>query len=398
MQIVMSTYALNFAGTESYFLTVAEQLQRLGHDVTLLSVELGPNAAVVRDRGLELRERVDELPPACDVVYAQDSVTAYELAERYPETPQVYAAHADEYDLQTPPQIPGVVQAVVVLHDRLERQVRALAVAPEIVRLRQPVDVKRFYPRTALHDPPLRALILSNYVNHDRLELVRHACADAGIECAQLGAPSGVWTDQAEVEICRADIVFGKARVIVEAMASGRAAYVYDLNGGDGWMTPERYDLLEADNFGGQAESTATDRKRLRRDLIAYSPEMGPANRDLAVANHSARRHAQELVALFERLAGRRERIDAPLAELSRLIRLQWVTEMRAAHLAAENQRLRDQLDLARVQSKRVSPPSLRVPHLLRAVARRAGGRRAWRIVRRLSGSKRREERRAHYV
>ena len=66
-----------------------------------------------------------------------------------------------------------------------------------------------------------------------------------------------------------ADIVIGKARVIVEAMASGRAAYVYDHNGGDGWVTPERYELLEADNFGGQAEPVAADRARLRADLRA---------------------------------------------------------------------------------------------------------------------------------
>lgn len=286
------------------------------------------------------------------------------------------------------------MQAVVVLHDRLERQIRALAVAPEIVRLRQPVDVKRFYPRTALHDPPLRALVLSNYVSYDRLELVRDACADAGIECEQLGSPAGVWTDQAEVELCRADIVFGKARVIVEAMASGRAAYVYDHSGGDGWVTPERYDLLEADNFGGQAEATATDREQLRRDLAAYSPEMGPANRDLAVANHSARGHAHELVALFERFAGRRERIDAPMSELSRLARLQWVNEMRAVHLAAENQRLRDQLEHARAAGSL----SRAVLRSFRQAAPRVVRPRLRGLARRLTGSKRREDRPARYV
>ena len=80
-----------------------------------------------------------------------------------------------------------------------------------------------------------------------------------------------------------ADIVIGKARVIVEAMASGRAAYVYDHNGGDGWVTSERYALLEADNFGGQAEAVAADLERLRSDLKAYRPDMGVANRQLAV-------------------------------------------------------------------------------------------------------------------
>ena len=45
MEIVVSTYHLGLGGTESYTLTVAEQLQRLGHDVTVFYVE--PNRAVL---------------------------------------------------------------------------------------------------------------------------------------------------------------------------------------------------------------------------------------------------------------------------------------------------------------------------------------------------------------
>jgi hypothetical protein len=137
VEIVVSTYHLGLGGTESYTLTVAEQLQRLGHNVTVFYVELGPGVDIGRQFGLELRNREDDLPVTCDVVFAQESITSYQLADRYPTTPQVFAVHADEYDLSVPPQLPGVVQALVVLNDRIERQVRALALAPEIVRLRQ---------------------------------------------------------------------------------------------------------------------------------------------------------------------------------------------------------------------------------------------------------------------
>jgi hypothetical protein len=84
--------------------------------------------------------------------------------------------------------------------------------------------------------------------------------------------------------------VIGKARVIVEAMACGRAAYVYDHNGGDGWITRETYERHAADNFAGQSTLEVVDASRLRRDLGEYRPEMGPANRDLAVLHHSAAR------------------------------------------------------------------------------------------------------------
>jgi hypothetical protein len=344
VEIVVGTYHLGLGGTESYTLVAAEQLQRLGHEVTILGLQPGPAVDVARLRGLTLVLREDELPPQCDVLYAQDAIAAYELVSRYPRSPLVYAAHADEYDFCTPPQIPGVVQAIVALNERIARHVRSLAVVPEVVRLRQPVDVKRFYPRTALSERPRRALALGNWVQPDRRRLLTNACADAGIELREHGATSGSYTHEPEVELASCDIVFGKARVIVEAMASGRAAYVFDHNGGDGWVTPERYDLLEADNFGGQAEAVATDPQRLADDLAHYDPAMGPANRDLAVANHGASRHAHELLALFSRLAPRVERVDAPFRELSRLARLQWVTEGRALALTAEVLQLREQL------------------------------------------------------
>lgn len=393
MEIVIGTYHLGLGGSESYTLAVAEQLQRLGHGLTIFGVQPGPAADVARDRGLEVRLSEDELPERCDVVFAQDAVTSYQLVERYPRAPLVYAAHADEYDFCTPPQLPGIVQAVVVLNERIARHVRSLGVVPELVRLRQPVDVKRFYPRTALHEEPRRALVLGNWVQPDRRRLLLQACAEAGIEYVEHGATSGASTREPELELASADIVFGKARVIVEAMASGRAAYVFDLNGGDGWVTPERYDLLEADNFGGRAEARATDVARLRADLAAYDPAMGPANRDLAVANHSASRHAHELVALFNRLAPRAEPADVPSRELSRLARLQWVSESRVLELSAEVLHLRS--EVTRLRRHRSGIAGARA--WLSAVAK-AQVRRLRRLGRSIRDVRRRREQDAHTI
>jgi hypothetical protein len=405
VEIVVSTHHLGLGGSESYLLTVAEQLQRLGHGVTVFAGSLGPGAEIGRARGLEIQNREDELPETCDVVFSNESVTAYKLAERYSTTPQVYALHAETLDLSVPPQLPGLVQAVVVLHDRVDRRAQALAHVPELVRLRQPVDTERFRPRGALRNPARRVLLLGNYVTAERRDLVLRACEAEGLECVQLGATSSV-TVEPEHELCRADIVIGKGRAIVEAMACGRAAYVYDLYGGDGWVTPERYGLLAADNFGGQAEATATDLARLRRDLEAYSPEMGPANRDLAVANHSATRHAQELVTLFQRLSPQARHDATPLRELSRLVRLQWASELRAEGWAAEAHRLgtaleevtaeRNELarELRRAGTGEEAPRAGRA----RAVARKLGARRVKASLLRLTSFRRGAEKRAHTV
>ena len=346
MEVVIGQLHLGaVGGTETYALTVAEQLQGLGHGVTVFTLELGQSAALGLARGLEIRGSEDELPEACDIVLANDAVTAYRLAERYPTAVVVFVVHADEYDLCVPPQVPDVVQAAVVVHDRVGRRVRALGHVPEVVRLHQPVDTKRFLPRTPLRDPARRVLMLGNWVHGDRRDLVFDVCASLGLDCVQLGFRGDAATLEPELEIGRADIVIGKGRVIIEAMACGRAAYVYDHNGGDGWVTPDRYALLEADNFGGQAEPTVIDANRLRRDLAGYSRLMGPVNRDLAFVNHSANRHAQSLVELFQQLVPGDRRVVAPLRELARLVRVGWLSEWRAVHWAAEAQRLRAELD-----------------------------------------------------
>ncbi len=374
MEIVLGMFRLRGpGGTEHYTLVVAEHLQRLGHQVTIFTEETGSMAELARSRGLRLTTHEDELPAEVDVVYAQESITAYRLAARYRKAPLVVAVHAVDYDLSVPPQLPELVSAVVVTHERAARRARAFAVAAELVRLRQPVDIARLTPRASLREPPRRLLALGNYLQGDRARVIDDACAGLGIEVVHVGAhneggpvlePAGVLND--------ADIVVGKARVIVEAMACGRAAYVYDTFGSDGWITPDSYERLEADNFSGQTGSPPVGVARLRRDLELYRPDMGAANRELAVVNHSANKHAVELVELFERLAPRTAAsATTPLRELGRLVRVQWQNEERALSLASESRRLRE-------ENERLARRALELEHVesenaeLRGAARQA--------------------------
>ena len=343
MELVLSTFTLGVGGSESYLLTVAEQLQQLGHQVTVHAMEADDSAEAAAARGLRVVRGERDLPPQCDAVLAQDSIVSLIHARRYPRTPQVFVCHSDHFDFQLPPQLPGITQALVVLNERVARRVRALAVDQEIVRLRQPVDTKRFAARDLPCERPRRVLVLSGYTKDARQRMMADACAALGLECERFGLLTAMNLSP-EVAMAHADIVVGKARVIVEAMACGRAAYVWDENGGDGWVTPERYELLEADNFGGQAGPDVIDAERLLSDFGAYSREMGVANRNLAVRHHSAAKHAEEMVGLIERLGPCRDRSHAPLRELERLARAARFVERRALHLVWENDVLRARL------------------------------------------------------
>jgi hypothetical protein len=313
VEILAGTNQLRGTGdAEAYLVTVCEQLERLGHEMLVFCAEPG-DAPGLRVVSVERR-----LPLAPDVIYSQDAYAALLLADLYPLTPQVFALHDDRDELWLPPQLPAVIARVVVFDDRGGDRARAASLVHEIVRLRRPVDTDRFSPRAALRERPQAALPQLQHLSDYRRGMVERACADAGIETAD-----------------DADLVIGRGLPILEAMASARAAYVYGEDGGDGWVTPERYELLEADGFSGRAEVSATDFEQLRRDLDGYDPAMGPANRELALA-HSARDHAQALMSIFDTLTPRRDPVDAPLRELARLVRVEAATARRADAAAAE--------------------------------------------------------------
>lgn len=309
MEILLGTQGLS--GPLAYLTTAFEHLERLGHEVFVFTAEEGASP----EGGLRIASAARGLPLAPDVIYAQDAYAALLLADIYPLTTQVFALHDDRDELWLPPQLPAVIARVVVFDDRGGERARAASLVQEIVRLRRPVDTDRFAPRGPLRSRPRAAALLEHLSDHRR-GVAERACADAGIEIGS----------DADADV---DVVLGRGLAILEAMASGRAAYVYGEEGGDGWVTPERYELLEADGFSGRAEIGATDFERLRRDLDAYDPAMGPANRELALV-HSARDHARELMRIFDTLAPRRDPVNAPLRELARLVRVEAATASRA--------------------------------------------------------------------
>jgi hypothetical protein len=261
----------------------------------------------------------------CDVIFTQDTLVAYEVAQQYPEALSIFRVCNDINDFALPPQLCNVVDLIVVLSDRYERIVRACGVTAPVLRLRVPIDIDRLVPLGAIRERPRRTVMLGNY--GERYEQVSEVWGRDGVEVRRVGGD--VQTYEVATAVADADIVVAKGRAALDAMACGRAVYVYDIFGGDGWVTPECYAALEADNFAGQATDRIIDAATLSADLSAYRQEMGVVNRDLVLQHHSARDH---VIALLSAIAERapQGRCPAPLQEMSRLIALQWSWERTA--------------------------------------------------------------------
>jgi hypothetical protein len=342
MRFVLALNSLGIGGTESYTLTLAEYLDRLGHDAVVYSPEPGRGVEVASEQGTKVID-ASGLQAEFDLAIVQDSVVSYELADRCPSTAQIFVGHSDSFAPQGPPQLPGVVAIAIALNDRVEARLRSAGVEVEVTRLRQPIDMQRFRSRGPLPEAPERALLLTNNLIGDRLEMLESACREVGVELAWRGGTAGQTTDP-RADIAAADFVIGNGRSILEAMALGRAAYVYDYSGGDGWVTAESYPAIEAQGFAGRT-GQIIDAARFAADLAAYTPAMGPVNRDLVTAHHRANAHVDELVRIARELVPAPARPRAPLEEMARLVRLEWRARAEAHGLLAENANLRSQIE-----------------------------------------------------
>lgn len=381
MELVLAAHALkDHGGSEGYALTVAEQLEGLGHGVTMLVGELGPSGETARGRGLRVTESLAGLPPSLDAALTHDAQSAVRLAEARPSVPQVFVAHSPRVELQLPSPIGGATAAIVALNDRVRRRMEALPLEVEVVRLHQPIDLQRFQPRGEPPAQPRRALALSNYLRGQRAETIVDACARVGVECRLAGRHAGT-LDRPEFAISDADFVIGYGRAALEGMASGRAVFVLDWFGRDGWVTPDSYPDLESDGFAGQGTDSVLYRDELVAELGRYTQPMGRINRDLAARRHGAHRHAIQLVELLGRAAGGDSGPGEPPAELGRLLRLLWRHEGRSRELEIENDQLRLQLHEARVELQ-ASYRRLKEQRQPRALARLAVQRLAGKLSR----------------
>jgi hypothetical protein len=353
MKIVIGHTSFDAGGTETYMHTIAKELQSLGHDVTIYGAEkLGVAAEQARTADLKVTNALDQLPAECDATIANDSSSAYELAAQYPRAARLMVVHSSYFQLQSPPQLDGVCHQLIALNTRIANHIESLAFHPPIARLTQPVDTLRFGPRGDSPTSARRALVLGNYIEGAGAKYLTDACEAAGIEAVFAGLRSG-FTAEPERTIASSDLVIGLGRCIVEAMAGRRAAYVFGIAGGDGWVTSENYELLEADGFAGSGTADVVTYDQLGRDLADWSPQMGAVNRQLALSRHDAADHARALVGIINSIEPRGSAIGlAPAAENVRLIRAEWriwsnwmqaLAENR--ELSRQNRELRDEID-----------------------------------------------------
>lgn len=309
-------------GTEVVTIEMANGLVRRGHEVVVFSPELGHAANYLRQAGICVTDRLDELTFDPDVIHGNHSVDLVHGLIRFPRTPSIFVCHNPDHWICSPPdllQIRAYVSVSRLGRDRIERELPRTRDNVQIVH--NAVDLERYGPREALPARPSRALALTKYSQH--LPILEEACHKAGLQMDVVGPGIGLVVDDLSRRLKRYDLVFATGRMALEAMAVGCAVIIVDALGLAGLATSCSVRAWRDDNFGKNAQTRPVTVTALLEEISRYD-----ASDAAIVAQDVRKNHALDhILSVYERIYDRAIRTwtdPEPRSagiELSRLMR-----------------------------------------------------------------------------
>lgn len=333
--LMTNCWLVNRAGSELYLRDLAVGLLRRGQVPVVWSPMLGPMAEELREAGVQVIEDLGSPMAEPDLVHGQHHDETLAALARFPDRPGLFVQHGALAWQEEAPIHPRLLRYVAVDELCRERLVASEIAPDDMTVIPNAVDLDRFNPRDPLPARPRRALALSNTAREDGfLPAAREACERLGIELDVAGLSVGAPMRDPEDQLRSYDVVFGKARVALEALAVGCAVVVVDEVGLAGMVTHAALPEWLRWNLGRHLLTSPPSAERLCDELGRYDPE------DSARCRDHVRTH-RDLESMIDALVAEHDRVLAswaeaptsdPRAELQALsARLQLIGPLRAS-------------------------------------------------------------------
>jgi hypothetical protein len=245
---------------------------------------------------------VDAVEWQPDVLHLMHGPIAAALASQYSGVPAIYHCHGPLPPAEQPtPETVAAVGSFLAVSEETAVSLREECAVGEsrIAILRNPIDIKRFHARRSISGNLRRLLLISNSIDAQSLSRLKGACKDLGVKFRRVGGYVQVRDVRRHIEW--ADAVVSLGRGALEAMSMARPAFVYDVHGCDGWITPSSYRELRTVNFSGRFKAQKPTQSELATMLSCYEGVWGPQGRELVRSYHDLDQHMSELMALYSK-------------------------------------------------------------------------------------------------
>ena len=239
-------------GIEIVTRDLAVGLRAAGHRPTVYSPRLGDIASEIAAAGIPVVTRPADVPRSPQIVHGNHHVELMTALWHFPTARGLFVCHDRTWYGSAPPRMQRVERYVAVDLYCLRRLIADYAIPEERTRvIYNWVDTMRFQRRPPLPQRPRKAAIFSNYAGPGtHMEPVQAACARLGISLDVIGSTMGTTSAAPEHRLGAYHVVFAKARCALEAMATGVAVVLCDLDGHGPMVTSKEVSTLQPWNFG----------------------------------------------------------------------------------------------------------------------------------------------------
>ena len=313
------------AGSETWTLTLALALKKLGHDVACFSPELGVIAEELEKNGIHCYRDLttaaikpfsyvleEEVNHDYDVIISNHNHIVQYLRSQYPKKPIISTIHGiihKHENGEIAPEYPaldsGVNQFVAVSEEVAEKLKAEYNIEATIIR--NFFDISKYkFDRAISPGTPKQFLINTNYNGgHDpEVEVIREVVKHYGAKLTAVGQNFSQSLNLSRA-LEDADVVIGMGRSVLEGVAAGRLGIVHGRWGTGGVVSEEKLDDLRRCNFSGRnSKGLAT-----KEELIAlidkhYNDRTIEWGKQYMAMNHNAVLAAEAYVAIARELTG----------------------------------------------------------------------------------------------
>ena len=290
------------SGTETHLCDHAIEFLRRGHHVMVYSPRLGAIAQAMSAAGAEVQADLTKFSAPPEVVQGNHHQQTIQALLRFPDAPGVLMCHDATHVNARLAVFPRILRYIAVDWNCRERVMRETGLpAADIPVVPNTVNARLFLPRSPLPSRASRALVFSHYAHlTNYVPVLRAACRRTALQLGFAGSGMGALSASPATILGDYDIVFGKARCALEALAVGCHVVLCDERGLGPAITLENFAELRRWNFGARILTGKITPEGVAERIAAYNPAVSARLRDRVCSEATLDHSVDALLAIHE--------------------------------------------------------------------------------------------------
>ncbi|MEO6001375.1 MAG: glycosyltransferase family 4 protein [Chitinophagaceae bacterium] len=273
MNILITNITLSGnSGTEMYVKELALELKRRGHCVEVFTMLIGRTGDELISEDINVVDKLKRLKNKPDIIHAHHNLVTQKAAFFFKHTPIIFFLHDRTAGFDHPFLHKNIIRYLAVDYNCRERYfLENNFIKDEIQVIFNWFNAERFSLKDHINQVPKKALFFSNYIKSGIIfNEVKDACSEAGIDLDIIGNESGRPCFKPEEILGNYDLVFGKAKAGIEAMATGACFIVCDYRGLGEMITSINMEYCRTYNFGMKLMQNPIKKELILQEIKKY--------------------------------------------------------------------------------------------------------------------------------